>query len=414
MSDHGAAAPAGEARLLARMARLMEISQHLASTLDLARLLRRIVDAAAEVTEAEAASIMLLDAASGELRFGASTNLALEALRGLEVPLNGSVAGWVAIRSEPQIVRDAPSDPRWDARVDRLTAFQTRSILAIPLIARDRTIGVLEAVNKRAGEFNDDDVRLARWLAAQAAVALVNARLFQQSDLVAELVHELRNPLTALMATNRLLLRPELTEAQRREVVATLQRETERLSDLTTNFLDVARLEAGRLSFSVERFDPAEVVRECAGVIAPQAAAQELSVAVNVDGALPAMESDRAMLKQVLLNLLTNAVKYNRPGGSVAVTAEAQGSALTVRVSDTGPGIAPEEATRVFERFYRVRDQEGYATGTGLGLAVARRMTEALGGMMGLESQPGVGSTFWFSVPLKLRRTAPLSTEGAA
>ncbi len=210
--------------LVKRLERLMEISHSLASTLELGRLLRKVVDAARELTDTQASSIMLFDPVSGELRFEATTNLQATAMDGVAVPLQNSIAGWVVTNAKPLVVPNTALDPRWNPTVDEMTDFSTRSIIAVPLSARDQTIGALEALNKREGKFSDDDVTTLQWLAAQAAVAIVNARLFQQSDLVAEMVHELRTPLSALTATSHLLLRPELSETQRRELVVIIQR----------------------------------------------------------------------------------------------------------------------------------------------------------------------------------------------
>lgn len=385
----------------------MEISQTLASTLDLNKLLHRVVEAGRELTDCEGVSIMLVEPSSGELHFRAATNSEATGLDEVAVPLEGSIAGWIVTHGQPLLVAEARSDPRWHAQVDRLIGFTTQSILGVPLLARGKPIGVLEAVNKRSGAFAEDDQSMLQWLAAQAAVAIVNARLFEQSDLVSELVHELRTPLTALMATSELLLRPELGEPTRRELVGTLQRETNRLSVLTTSFLDMVKLDAGRMPFTVERFAVAEWVAECLEVMRPQAEQQGIALVSQTPPDLPWVNSDRGKLKQVLLNLVSNALKYNRPQGHVEVGAFAADGRLHVRVTDTGPGIPEEAAPHIFERFYRVRDSDGYVSGTGLGLPIARRMVEALGGAIDFETTDA-GTTFFFNVPLDFKQTGPL------
>jgi signal transduction histidine kinase len=390
--------------LLRRLERLMEVGHDLASTLDLPRLLRQIIDAARELTGTEAASIMLFDPRSGELRFEATTNIESAEFEGLAVPLEGSIAGWIVQHGEPVVVPDTRSDPRWHQAVDTRTDFVTRSILGVPLVARGKTLGVLEAINKSSGIFTDDDVATLVWLAAQASAAIVNARLFEQSDLISELVHELRTPLTALMATSQLLARPDFPADKRRELVTTLQRETRRLSDMATSFLDISRLESGRMRFSLERFDLAGLVEECRDVVRPQAAQHGIEIGLNVAPNLPALESDRGKIKQVLLNLLTNAIKYNAERGQVSVTAAPDPAGVRLSVSDTGRGIPPEAMPHLFERYYRVPDTEGFAAGTGLGLRIARSIVEALGGEMRVTSEVGRGSTFSFVLPLVARK----------
>jgi signal transduction histidine kinase len=410
MQDEALVAERDYPALLRRMERLIEIGQTLASTLDLPKLLHRIVEAGRELTGSEGVSIMLVEPASGELRFRAVSNAGTTGLADVAVPLEGSLAGWIVAHGEPIHVADVRGDSRWHARVDEQVEFNTRSLIGVPLIARGRTIGVLEAVNKQSGSFTADDLTTLQWLAAQAAVAIVNARLFEQSDLVSELVHELRTPLTALMATSQLLLRPELGDRARHELVGTLQRETERLSSLTTSFLDMVRLEAGRMPFAAERFDPGALMDECVAMLQPQAEQQGMALASHAPPDLPALETDRGKLKQVLLNLLSNALKYNRPGGRVDVSAGLREGRLHVQVADTGLGIPPEAQPHIFQRFYRVRDSEGYVSGTGLGLAITRRIVEALGGSIGFETEVGAGTTFFFDVPLVLRKTGPLGT----
>jgi len=386
--------------LLHRMTRLMEVSRTLASTLDLSKLLRQIIEAAVELTDTESASIMLFDPHSGELRFEATTDEDSATLEGFIIPVEGSIAGWIVTHTEPLVVPDVSRDPRWSQVVDRKTSFVTRSILGVPLVTRDKTVGALEALNKRSGSFTNDDAETLKTLAAQAAVAIVNARLFQQSDQIAEMVHELRTPLTSLMATSHLLLRPELPAAKRIELIKTMQRETARLSQMTTDFLDLARLESGRMRFVHAAVDLPELVNECVEIIRHQAAGRGITIQVHLDPSLPALESDRGKLKQVLLNLLTNAVKYNRENGTITVRVQLKETKWRVSVTDTGRGIPTESMQHMFEKFYRVAQTEDTATGTGLGLPIAKKIVEALGGEMGVESIAEVGSIFHFTLPI--------------
>jgi signal transduction histidine kinase len=193
--------------------------------------------------------------------------------------------------------------------------------------------------------------------------------------------------------------------------VGTLQRETSRLAQLTTDFLDMARLESGRTRFRFESFQLADLIEECIGIVRPQAAERGLQVATHVPAGLPTVESDRDKVKQVMLNLLTNAVKYNRPDGSITVEVTTNPGRVRISVADTGKGIPAEAATRLFEKFYRAPDSYRYATGTGLGLPIAKRIVEALGGDIGLLSPGAEGSTFYFDLPLAAKPPGP-STGG--
>ena len=217
--------------------RMIEIARDLASTLDLNELLGRIVQAAAELSKSQAASILLYDELRQELSFQVATNMEEPVIRGLSVPLEGSIAGWAAIHRQTAIVTDPHSDPRFFDQVEKTTRFPTQSLIALPLITKDKVVGVLEVLNKQVGQYSDEDRETLEALAAQAAVAIENTRLFQQSDLISVLVHEIRTPLTALDTAAYLLNRPEITPEQHRSLTATIHNETQRLNELATSFL---------------------------------------------------------------------------------------------------------------------------------------------------------------------------------
>ena len=397
-------------QLKARYERLMEISRQLNSTLDLGTLLNRIVRGAAELTDTEEASILLIDPTTGELRFEAASNLSGSAMAAIPVPLEGSLAGWVATHGEPEIVHDARNDSRWFANVDETIEFTTRNLLAVPLKTQDEIIGVLEAINKHADQpWSQDDINTLMSLASQAAIAIQNTRLFQQSDFVAEMVHELRTPLAALRASTALLMRPTLPENRREEMLQAMRSETERLTQMATDFLDLARLESGRTRIDMSEFEMLELVRECTDLVTQQAC--ERDIVIQAHGEPVSAQADRNQIKRVLLNLLTNAIKYNREHGAIYCVVEQladQPGCVTVRVQDTGYGLNEEDRRRVFDKFYRVPDRTSSATGTGLGLSIAQKIIEAHGGEIGCESQVNVGTTFYFTLP---RGNSPASPD---
>ena len=394
-------------QLMARYERLMEISRQLNSTLDLGTLLNRIIKAATELTDTETASIMLLDPKTGELRFEAASQSTMTrgAMDAIVVPLDGSLAGWVVQHGEPVLVEDPRNDPRHFQGVDKTIDFETRNLLTVPMVAYDKIIGVVQAVNKRPGSsWTEDDVNTLTTLAAQAAVAIENARLFQQSDFISEMVHELRTPLAALKASTTLLLRPDLPDHRRHDIIQTMQAETDRLTRMTTDFLDLARLESGRARLETSVFNIAALIQESVDIVSLQAS--ERSIAISVRCEMLNLEADRGKVKQVLLNLLTNAIKYNRDHGEIHITVtppeKPQPSNVMARIEvrDTGRGISEENQRRMFEKFYRASDTAGYTQGTGLGLVIAKKIAEAHGGEMGFKSELGVGTAFFFTVPL--------------
>jgi signal transduction histidine kinase len=391
--------------LLERYRRLTEISQELASTLELEILLDRIVHAAADLSEAEAASILLYDEDHQQLQFEAATNLEEPLMRGLVVPVNNSLAGWIVTNRQPIIIDDAEEDPRHFGYISRVTKINTRSLLGVPLISKDKVVGVLEAINKRSGAFdkNDEDIMIA--LGAQVAVAIENARLFQQSDLIAELIHELRTPLASLSTAAHLLLRPEVSEEQRVKMVQIIHDETFRLSEMTTAFLDLARLESGRARFQSEIFPIKDVLEDCAVMMRSRANVKGISLNLEIQEKMPPITADRNKIKQLVLNLLSNAIKYNRPAGIITLTAQATRKEIILSVRDTGLGILPDAQEHLFEKFYRAPGSENQVQGTGLGLAICKRIVDAHQGRIEVSSVVGMGTTFNVHLPLKPLRT---------
>jgi signal transduction histidine kinase len=386
--------------------RLIEISRDLASTLDLDTLLDDIVRASADITHAEAASILLYDDTSRQLYFQVATNIDEPTMRGLVVPLEKSIAGWIVTNRKSVRIDDAHKDLRFFSDVEQTVGYATKSLLGIPLVTKNKVVGVLEVINKKRGRFTDPDESMLTVLGAQAAVAIENARLFQQSDLIAEFVHELRTPLASLSTATYLLLRPEMSREQRDQIVNNIHNETLRLNSLASSFLDLARLESGRVQFRKTRFSVADLLYESRDVMVTKAQETSVQIRIDVPNDMPLMEADRDKIKQVLLNLLSNAIKYNRSNGSVIVTGNYTEAELSIVVQDTGVGIPDESLPHLFEKFYRVREHEGKASGTGLGLSICKQIIQGHNGRIEVKSKMGVGTSFGLHIP-RVSRTTP-------
>ena len=386
--------------------RLIEISRDLASTLDLDTLLKSIVGASADVTHAEAASILLYDDTSRQLYFQVSTNIDEPTMRGFVVPIEKSIAGWVVTNRKSVRIDDAHQDLRHFSDIEQTIGFNTQSMLGIPLITKNKVVGVLEVLNKKRGKFTDADESMLSVLGAQAAVAIENARLFQQSDLIAEFVHELRTPLASLSTATYLLLRPEMSREQRDQIVNNIHSETLRLNSLASSFLDLARLESGRVQFRRMRFSVADLLYECRDVMMTKAQENNIQIRIDVPNDMPLMEADRDKIKQVLLNLMSNAIKYNRQNGSVIVTGNFTDTELVIVIQDTGIGIPEDSIPHLFEKFYRVREHENKAQGTGLGLSISKQIIQGHNGRIEVKSKMGVGTSFTIHIP-RIPRTVP-------
>jgi two-component system phosphate regulon sensor histidine kinase PhoR len=277
-------------------------------------------------------------------------------------------------------------------------------MLGVPMVAKERVIGALEVINKR-GEvsYSQQDKALLQALASQAAVAIENARLFQQTDLISEFMHELKTPLMALTAASELLSR-EIVDENQKELINMIQRETVRLSKMAQDFLDLARLESGRARIKFEPVDLSELVRDVVGLQDPQAAAYGITIYFRVSDTIPIISGDYDRLKQVLLNLTNNAIKYNVEQGRVSIEVKDHDGEVMIAVADSGPGIEQEYLDHLFQRFYRIPDKEGFTGGTGLGLSISARILKEHGGRIEVESELGRGSVFRCYLPKSRRK----------
>ncbi|MGH2395523.1 MAG: ATP-binding protein [bacterium] len=239
-------------------------------------------------------------------------------------------------------------------------------------------------------------------LAKEAAEAANRAK----SEFLSRMSHELRTPLNAIIGFGQLMEMDAVTPEQR-ESVDQILRAGRHLLNLINEILDIARIEAGRLSLSIEPVALQEIVEECQDLIRPSAAQRRivLDLQTGVDSQI--VMADRQRLKQVLLNLLSNAVKFNSEGGRVTLSCTSRPQdRLRLGVTDTGPGISPESLRKLFTPFERLGAGQLGIEGTGLGLALSKTLTEAMQGVMGVESLVGRGSTFWIELPVA-RDVAP-------
>lgn len=386
--------------LLERYLSLVDITRVLASTLDLDRLLHQIVHAAATLTDSHAASIILYDAQKNRLFFQSSTNLDSKVMRGLEVPVDNSIAGEIVRTRQPMIVMNTDEEPRHYQGVGKSVDYKTESLLGVPLIAKEKVIGVLEAINKKEGKFSSDDESLLIALGSQAAVAIENTRLFQQSDLISELVHELRTPLASIQTAAHILTNVDISDDQRYKMAVTIQKEAVRLSEMTTSFLEMARLESGRAQFGMEPVNLEALLNEAADLSRGQIEQEGQKLRMEITPPLPEILGDEDKLKQVIFNLLSNAIKYNKPNGVVTLGASSYRGNVAFYVRDTGKGMKPEYVKNLFEKFFRAPGTEKIA-GTGLGLTITKRIVESHGGTIEVDSEPGIGTTFIVTLPVE-------------
>jgi signal transduction histidine kinase len=291
-------------------------------------------------------------------------------------------------------------------------------MLAVPMIREGEIIGSINIARRERGSFSDHQVGLIKTFADQAVIAIENVRLFHEiqeknlqleiagkhkSEFLANMSHELRTPLNAIIGFSEVLLEKmfgEMNEKQE-DYLKDIHSSGKHLLSLINDILDLAKVEAGRMELNLSKFDLPTAIDNALTLIRERAMRHSIALAAEVDPQLGELNADERKFKQILLNLLSNAVKFTPEGGSITVGAHLAGDMIEVEVTDTGIGIAPEDQAAVFEEFKQVgTDYTRKAEGTGLGLALTRRLVELHGGTMGLKSEPGKGSTFTFTLPL--------------
>lgn len=224
-----------------------------------------------------------------------------------------------------------------------------------------------------------------------------------KSDFVSKASHELKTPLSSIKAYVEMLQDGEVESPdQQQEFYRIIQGEVSRLERLIANMLNISRIESGIIEVEWQRVDMNRVIREVVDMVSPQAKSKEITLSAKLDDRPIMIEADSDMMQQVVVNLVSNAIKYTPNGGRVAITAEmsACNNSLMLTVADTGLGIPPDAVPRLFEKFFRVENYKRVAKGTGLGLTLVKQVVETVhGGEVGVKSELGMGSKFWFTVP---------------
>ena len=414
------------ARSLEELRVLSEVGRALSSSLDLEAVLDTIV----------ARAVRLADAAAGVLyEYDESTELfsrirgayaveddLLQVLREHPLRLGEGAAGRAALLRAPVQVTDVLSEGSYDVtRVRVIFERQDyRSLLAVPLLLEERIVGVLAIWRRERGSFAPPLVNLLQTLATQSVLAIQNARLFREvadksrqletasrhkSEFLANMSHELRTPLNAVIGFSEVLSEGMFGElnAKQAEYVRDIMESGRHLLALINDILDLSKVEAGRMELEPTQFDLRNLVDGALLLMRERASRKRIDLSRHVDDAIGLVWADERKIKQVLLNLLSNALKFTPEGGRIAVRVGARDGMVEVAVSDTGVGIAKEDQEAVFEEFRQVGSSAKRVEGTGLGLALVRKFVELHGGSVGVESEPGVGSTFTFTIPVAPR-----------
>jgi len=420
------------ARSVDELSALGEIGQAISSSLDLDEVLTTIVTRAVQLSGTEGGSIFEFDPATREFQirtcYGTSEEL-VEALRATRIHLDETFVGRAAAAGEPRQAADLELEAP-DPHINELLRAGWRSLVAIPLLREDEILGALIVRRRRPGAVSERTVDLLETVASQSAVAIHNARVFRElevktsqlevasrhkSEFLASMSHELRTPLNAVIGFSDVLLERmfgELTDRQD-EYVRDIRSSGRHLLELINEILDLSKIEAGRMEVEPSPVSLPEILEYGLATVRERASRQRLSIELDVTDDVGTVWADELKLKQVVLNLLTNAVKFTEDGGSVFVTARIVGDEAHITVRDTGIGIAEQEQGRIFEAFQRGgRGARSSTEGTGLGLTLSKRIVELHGGRMWMTSRPQMGSTFGFAIPLRQAPAQPGTETG--
>lgn len=413
----GTTAPLNRAQQLQR---LVQVSRDLAATSDMQRLLQTVVQAAAELTHSEAASVLLVDERTGQLRFEAAPGYQNDPLKQVTVPLTNSFAGWIFQNRRPKVIHNVTDEIGLICEAERALHINARCILGVPLLIKEDPVGVIEALNKKQhAHYTEDDLEVLETLATQTAIALENGRLNRElqqanqklldldrmkSDFIAISSHELRTPLGLIMGHATYLR--EIAPQDYQEQIDVIIRSASRLKTIVEDMASIAHSDHGQSRIRRARFSVALLVEDVVGRFEPEANEKSVELSSDVPGQDPLLvEGDKEKIELALSNLVDNAITFTDPGGKVGVKAEGDGDHVQVFVVDSGIGIPADDISRVFERFYQV---ESHLTrihgGMGLGLSIAKAMIEMHNGQIWCESKEGVGSLFSFILPANEER----------
>lgn len=398
-----------------QLSRLAEISAILNSTLDPDRLLQFIIETAADLLGCEAASILLYDEDARKLIFAAATGSDPAELAQIPVPIESSIAGTIFTSGYPLVINDASQDPRLFRQVGDKVKLQTRSLLGVPMRLRgQQTVGVLEALNKHKGDFTPTDVQLLDVIAAQAAVAIHNARLVQQlqqayadlkeadklkTDFMAIASHELRTPLGVILGYATFL--KEDAQGDLSEHAEMVLNSALKLRTLVEDMTNLSMLQMGKAQLRSTRLALQPLIVNVYREIQATAEAKNQTVRLQMPSDVLHINGDAEKLHLVFGNLLNNAVRFTPAGGTIIVRAGKIRDKIGIEVIDNGTGIEPQMLERIFEQFYQV---ENHLTrkhgGMGLGLAIAKGIVELHNGKIWAESAGlGKGTSFKVLLP---------------
>jgi signal transduction histidine kinase/DNA-binding response OmpR family regulator len=406
------------ARKVHQLEALGAVGQGVSSSLNLMEVLTTIIMQAVIMSGTDGGSIYEFNEDAREFRIRTACGThpeVLDALRRTRIGLDDTFLGKAAKRGHSMglpDLRDAPLD----SHLSVLAEGGWRSLVAVPMLREGRIVGALVVRRHTPGHIPDEICDLLESFASQSALALINAQLYRRlerqsaalevasrhkSEFLASMSHELRTPLNAIIGFSEVLLERMFGELNERqdEYLRDIWGSGKHLLELLNDILDLSKIEAGQMDLNRSEFAVRESLEYCLSLVRERAIKQRIHLSLEVDPAVGLVDADRLRFRQVVLNMLSNAVKFTPDGGRVDLCASIQGQDLVVTVADTGVGVAADDCQRIFDSFQQGARPSEQAEGTGLGLTLSKRIVELHEGRIWVESEVGRGSTFGFALP---------------
>lgn len=396
-----------------KIARLVEISAILNSTLKPDILLQNILQSAAELLDCSVISILLYDERVKELRFAATTSVNIDQLEQIPVPLDNSLAGTIYTENRHLVINNTKDDPRHYDEVGEEVGLQVNSLLGVPMRIMDRVTGVIEALNKKEGQFTDFDVSLLLVIASQAAISIHNANLIQalqkanlelsqadklKRDLMAVASHELRTPLGNILGYATLLHEDAIEE--NKPLAESILKASSKLRAVLDDIANMNLLYTGEADLELTNSTLQQVMSYAREEVNQMVSKEDHRVNYQLPEDPIPLKLDLPKMSVVFVNLLLNAIRFTPREGEITVTFKDCKDEVMISVVDTGKGIATENLEKIFEVFYQEEDHmtRRYG-GLGLGLSIARGLVGLHGGRIWAESE-GLGKGAAFRVVL--------------
>ena len=397
-----------------QLLRLVELSMTLNSTLDLDELLQTITSTATELLDCEASSILLYDEKNPRLYFAASTGTDPGKLAEIPVPMEGSIAGTIFRTNQPMILNNAEQDPRHYSNVSDHVKFKINTLLGVPMPIKDRTVGVLEAVNKRDGIFNERDVAILSVTAAHAAIAINNARLLKQTKQALEKVketnsiksnflslasHELRTPLGIIIGYATFL--QEEAKGELSDHAQQVLNAAEQMRSLLDQMNNLTLLQTDEMVMRPAKISVQDILNFACDEIKYFAARKNLALVFAFEDDPIYITVDPEKTTLAIVNLLNNAIRFSPNDSQIVIGAIEQGNQVMAWVQDNGKGIPGDKLQKIFEEFYQLEppNTRSYG-GLGIGLTIAKGLIEVQDGKIWAESEGlGKGTTLKVLLP---------------